>query len=179
MWRRHCPGRAGPVSFAPVDGPDSGAGGRTGDELRAAAGAFLDAHHVMTLATAGPWAAAVFYVRDGFDLCFVSSPRSRHATLLAADGRVAVTVQDEQAEWRAIQGLQAEGIVEPVPAGEEARVRALYAARFGLLGEIDPSLREALARVRWYRVVPERIWLLDNSLGFGHRERLDLGSLPR
>ena len=45
--------------------------------LPAAAADYLAQHHVMTLATQGgdgPWAAAVFYVRDGDDLIFLSSP---------------------------------------------------------------------------------------------------------
>ncbi len=51
-------------------------------DARAAALDYLAAHHVLTLATAGPegiWAAAVFYADDGFNLTFLSAGHTRHA----------------------------------------------------------------------------------------------------
>jgi len=30
-----------------------------------------------------------------------------------------------------------------------------------------------MARVEWYRLSPQRVRLVDNTLGFGHREELD------
>jgi uncharacterized protein YhbP (UPF0306 family) len=146
--------------------------------LRTRVEEFLDRHHVMTLATAGsgaPWAAAVFYVRDGLRLYFVSSPRSRHAQDLAANPRVAAAIQGECQGWTEIEGVQLEGRVAPVDDAELPRVRALYGARFPFLGnagEVPPAILAALARVRWYELVPEALYLLDNSRGFGHRERL-------
>lgn len=148
------------------------------DTLRTRVQEFLDRHHVMTLATegpAGPWAAAVFYVRDGLRLYFVSSPRSRHGQALAASPRVAAAIHGECQAWSEIEGVQLEGRVAPVDDRALSRVRALYAARFpfvGKVGELPPALVAALARVRWYELVPEAIYLLDNGAGFGHRERL-------
>jgi nitroimidazol reductase NimA-like FMN-containing flavoprotein (pyridoxamine 5'-phosphate oxidase superfamily) len=49
---------------------------------------FLDANHVMSLATCGaegPHAASVFYVRDGLALLWVSDPESRHSAQLEAN----------------------------------------------------------------------------------------------
>ncbi len=148
------------------------------DQLRDRVQAFLDRHHVMTLATAGPagpWAAAVFYVRDGLRLYFVSSPRSRHAQELAASPRVAAAIHGECQGWAEIEGVQLEGHAAPVDDRALPKVRALYGARFpfvGKVGEVPPAILAALARVRWFELVPEAIYLLDNSLGFGHRERL-------
>ena len=151
--------------------------GRAGQgALRAAIRAYLEAHRVMTVATAGPWAAAVFYVSDGFDLFFLSSPGSRHCAALAMHPRVAVTIQDDGADWRAIRGLQGEGIARPSPAAEGARARRLYAAKFPFLrlAAREASLARALRRVRWYRIALDGIWLVDNARGFGHRDAVDL-----
>ncbi len=145
------------------------------DTLRRRVEEFLDRHHVMTLATTAagaPWAAAVFYVRDGLRLYFVSSPRSRHAQELASNPHVAAAIQGECRNWVEIEGVQLEGRVAPVGDGELPRVRALYGARFPFLGEAPPAILTALARVRWYELVPEALYLLDNSRGFGNRERL-------
>jgi uncharacterized protein YhbP (UPF0306 family) len=151
------------------------------DALRERVQGYLRAHHVMTLATcgaAGPWAAALFYVHEGSTLFFLSSPNSRHAQDLELDPRVAVAIQDNVAEWSQIQGLQIEGHARRLGGNEEARARALYAARFPLIGALaqaPAALRDAFARVRWYAVTARRVRWIDNSLGFGHRDELDLG----
>lgn len=142
--------------------------------------AFLQVHHVMTLATVGehgPWAAAVFYAPErtpaGRALVFLSSPRSRHAGHLARDPRVAVTIQRDYDDWPEITGVQAEGRVERVDGDARERVRALYAQRFPLVARAPARIAEALARVHWFRFVPARMYLIDNRLGFGHRDEVD------
>lgn len=140
--------------------------------------AFLDAHHVMTLATVGedgPWAAAVFYAHEDLRLYFLSAPTSRHARNLARDPRVAATIQRDYDDWPGIRGLQLAGTVREVARADEARVRALYRQRYPLIGGgagVPRKLLEALDRIRWYEFVPADIHLIDNTLGFAHRERL-------
>lgn len=139
--------------------------------------AFLGEHHVMTLATSGPqgpWAAAVFYAHDGLRLYFLSAPGSRHAQNFIAEPRVAATIQRDYDDWPAIRGLQLAGTVRPVARADEAHVRALYHRRYPTLGGsgVPRRLLEALARIRWYEFVPQEIVLIDNTHGFGHRERL-------
>lgn len=147
----------------------------TGDTVRERALGFLGAHHVMTLATSEPWAAAVFYVNDGFALHFLSAATTRHSVRLAADPRVAVTVQDDVGDWQVIRGLQLEGTVAPVPGPSLERVKALYARKFPFVGAGAPApIARALERVRWYTVTPSGVWLVDNARGFAHRDYLAL-----
>ena len=142
--------------------------------------AYLAAHNVLTLATTDPWAAAVLYVNDGFVLYFLSSPETRHCQGLRRDPRVAVTVHEDYADWRAIKGIQLEGAVEPVDAGDLPRVRALYAAKFPIIGSAaSPAIVAALARIRWYRITPQRVCFVDNAAGFGHRDCIDLAGGER
>jgi uncharacterized protein YhbP (UPF0306 family) len=129
----------------------------------------------MTLATSEPWAAAVFYVNDGLTLYYLSSPRSRHACNLAADARVAATIQDDQGDWRRIRGVQLEGEVAAIEGAEEAHARALYAAKFPVIAGTDPAtapIVAALKRIRWYRVRPRTLYFIDNTEGFGTRHEL-------
>ena len=75
---------------------------------------YLQAHRVMTIATAGeggPCAAAVFYASRDLEFYFVSAPRSRHCSNAQVDPRVAVTIHEDYAEWSAIQGVQMSGVV--------------------------------------------------------------------
>ncbi|MFO1219494.1 MAG: pyridoxamine 5'-phosphate oxidase family protein [Burkholderiaceae bacterium] len=135
----------------------------------------LAAHHVMTLATQGPdgpWAAAVFYARDGDDLIFLSSPSSRHARDLARDARCAATIQSEVAEWRGIRGIQLDGHVDELAGDARERAMQVYGRKFSFVQPAlaAPQIVQALARVRWYRLRIARLYFIDNAQGFGQRQ---------
>ncbi|MBK8762047.1 MAG: pyridoxamine 5'-phosphate oxidase family protein [Sulfuritalea sp.] len=137
--------------------------------------AYLAGHHVMTLAThgpEGPWAAAVFYAWTGRDLVFLSAPATRHARNLEQDNRCAATIQDDTADWKAVKGIQIEGRVERLAEEDAKRARQAYAEKFPIIGplaKIPPAIAEALAKITWYRLLPTRMYFIDNSKGFGHR----------
>ncbi len=139
---------------------------------------YLRRHSVMSLAThgaGGPWAAAVFYASDGFDLYFVSSPDSRHGRNLAAHAAVAATVHEDYQDWRDIKGIQLEGSVRQLAPAEEASARKLYGAKFPLAadaGAAPAAIAAAFAKVRWYKLTAARAYFIDNSAGFGHRDEV-------
>ncbi len=138
--------------------------------------AYLAAHHVMTLATTGrdgPWAAAVFYAWQDGSLIFLSAPGSRHALNLEADPRCAATIHDDTGDWKAVKGIQLEGRVARLAGDEAAAAHRCYAERFPIvspLAKIPSAIVEALAKIRWYRLLPTRMYFIDNSKGFGHRD---------
>jgi uncharacterized protein YhbP (UPF0306 family) len=150
------------------------------DSPRARALAFLEGHHVLTLATGGaegPWAAAVFYASRGFTLYFLSAATTRHARALAADARVAGTIQADTADWRAVRGVQLEGTARALAGEDAAEARRLYGAKFPVVGRLEgapAAIAEALAKVTWYELVPARLFLVDNALGFGHRDEISI-----
>ena len=152
----------------------------TGGDLHQRVQAYLGGQHVMTLATggdAGPWAAALFYVHEGFTLYFLSSPATRHCRNLAQRPRVSVTIQQDCSDWPQIKGVQLEGIASRITGKEEQRVRNLYGAKFPVVGKLAQApavIRDAFARVSWYQVVADRAYFVDNSAGFGHRDEIDL-----
>ena len=144
--------------------------------------AYLREHRVMTLAThgtAGVWAAAVFYANDGFDLIFLSSPASRHCGNLAENPRIAATIQEDYADWPEIKGVQLEGVAREIGGTREEQARHLYGEKFPIirrLAQAPVAIARAMGKVRWYEVVPERLYFIDNSAGFGHRDEV---ALPR
>ena len=146
--------------------------------------AYLRDHQVATLATHSGedlWAAAVFYVNAGYTLYFLSSPTSRHCLDLAKNPRVALTIQEDYADWLEIKGVQIEGVVSELSGEEERLARRLYGQKFPIVGKLaqaPAAIVNALAKVRWYKVVPRRLYFIDNAVGLGHREEVDL-SLPR
>ena len=135
---------------------------------------WLDTQNVMTLATVGPdgpWAAAVYFARDGRRLVFLSSARSRHAANIAADARCAAAVNGDAPDWPSIRGVQIAGLARRLDTEAAALARTAWFARFSVMMETaDPSIREALQRVDWFELVPDRMLFIDNSKGLGHRE---------
>jgi len=150
------------------------------DSLREKALAYLQGHNVMTLATTGPeglWAAAVFYVNEEFTLYFLSAPTTRHSRNIAAQPGVAVTIQEDYRDWPEIKGIQLEGKAERIEGAERAEAMARYGLKFpvvGNLAEAPAQIARAMSKVAWYKVVPERFYLIDNSLGLGHRDEVPL-----
>ncbi|MBI2815590.1 MAG: pyridoxamine 5'-phosphate oxidase family protein [Acidobacteria bacterium] len=143
---------------------------------------YLAAHNSMTIASCNqnvPWAAAVFYVSDEFDLYFFSNPHSRHGMNIAANSAVGVAIHEDYSDWKAIKGIQLEGRAERVRSPKAMlRFWELYRKKFPFVqaffkpGPLREKLQSRLAGVRVYRVLPNAIWYLDNSQGFGHREML-------
>lgn len=77
--------------------------------------------------------------------------------------------------------MQIEGIASEITGAEEEHARRLYGQKFpvvGLLAKAPAAIVKALAKVRWYKVVPHRMYFIDNSLGLGSREEIDL-NLPQ
>jgi len=146
--------------------------------------AYLETHHVMTIASCkgdAPWAAAVFYASDGLDLYFFSNPRSRHGLNMAANAAVSAAIHEDYSDWRAIQGIQLEGRAERLRSLQlQARFWEVYLKKFPFVSQFfqGGSLRAAVSSkvsgIRLYRIVPRAVWFIDNRKGFGHRERLEL-----
>jgi len=92
------------------------------------------------------------------------------------------TIQADGQDWRAITGLQIEGRAQVVSTPEEWRVAyETFRAKFPFVGEAwqgegsaAPILAGPLARSRFYRITPHWIRLIDNTLGFGHKDELRL-----
>lgn len=136
---------------------------------------YIQAHNVMTLATSGTegvWAAAVFYVSEGFSFYFLSAPTSRHAQIIAANPKIAVTIQTDTKVWTEIKGIQAEGEVVRLAGRAQAHAIGLYARKFPLILNAPPTIARALGKVAWYQFTPSQLYFIDNSAGFGQRDQV-------
>jgi uncharacterized protein YhbP (UPF0306 family) len=142
--------------------------------------AFLDAHHVMSLATCGPLgphAANLFYARDGFSLLWVSDPEARHSVALETNPQVSATVAPDYRDFNEIRGVQISADAHRIAdAAEQRRARGLLEARYPFLQRLSdqPALKEAYETAEIYRLVPREMVIIDNTRGFGHKDALDL-----
>lgn len=141
---------------------------------------YLRTHHTLTLATAGssgPWAAALFYVNDGFVLYWLSDPDARHSQNIARNPHVAIAIHEDYRDWRIIQGVQMEGTAEELGRIRFAeRPMRLYAAKYPFLRSRrrpTAALAAALDTARVYRFTPHRVLFINNTRGFGHRDEID------
>lgn len=152
------------------------------EALRRTVQGYLGTHHGLSLTTYGPhglWAASVFYVHTDWTLYFLSAPDSRHSRNLAANPQVAATINPDTADWRQIRGIQLEGSATPVnEPGERTQSFQAYRQKYPLVGQpqTPDDLARALGTVQLYRLVPRRVFFVDNSRGLGHREEVDLGA---
>jgi uncharacterized protein YhbP (UPF0306 family) len=151
-------------------------------DLTARVMAFLDAHHVMSLATMGtdgPHAANLFYARDGCALIWVSDAASRHSRHIEERAAVAATIARDCYDFPDVQGLQIRGrswrIGDPQ---EESSARASLEARYPFLQRLsEGKLRDAYQRAQIYRLEPECIVLIDNQRDFGSKEVLEFEAI--
>jgi uncharacterized protein YhbP (UPF0306 family) len=145
--------------------------------VRKRALAFISQHHVVTLATNGPeglWAAAVFYAHQGFLFFFLSAGTTRHALNIAFNPMVAATIQGEYDDWPGIKGIQLEGKVNKLKDGDIDQAKRLFSERFPFLQKAPDAILMALDKVHWYSLTPDRLFFVDNTQAFGHRDEVPL-----
>jgi uncharacterized protein YhbP (UPF0306 family) len=146
---------------------------------------FMDSFTTMTLACSvddKPWAAAVYYARQGFDLVFFSSPDSLHSRNFSRNPSAAAAIHGDYRGWKEIKGLQLEGSVEPLTgATAKARALATYLKRYPFAKEffvypaaISPGVVLKMARMVLYRFRPDNILFMSNEAAFGTRWKLKL-----
>ncbi|MCC7325790.1 MAG: pyridoxamine 5'-phosphate oxidase family protein [Burkholderiales bacterium] len=153
------------------------------DTLAVRIQAFLDAHHVMTLATGADGvahAASLMYARTDFTLYWTSDPAVRHSRALEKEQRVAATIAPDYTDFRTIRGLQIAGCAQRLVVDADVmRARSVMEERYAFLHELGQgpeALSAAYARAGFYVLRPARITLIDNARGFGSKETLELAS---
>ena len=154
-------------------------------ELEKAILHYMESHNTVSLATERdgiPHAASVFFVNIGFDLYFFSSPTSRHGENFSYNPRISATINEDYSNWQSIKGIQLEGFVKNIGGIlENVRISKEYVKKFHDVVDFlfsPQKLGQAIARkvagVKFYKLEPSRIYLINNELGFGHRDELIL-----
>lgn len=149
------------------------------------------------------WATPVFYANEGFKLYFLSNPKtSRHGQNIAANHRVSASITEDYplvkiSDWRKIKGIQLEGMASQLAAEPElAQAIETYVAKYpftapylkGMIAfpratailekasrklQITPDFHASLEN-RFYELVPERVWFVDNETSFEKREEVSV-----
>ena len=155
------------------------------EELKKAILDYLQHHHTVSLATERegvPHAATVFYVSIEFDLYFLSSPTSRHGENLSLNPKVSATINEDHDKWQMIKGIQLEGRVENVGGIlDNGRIARAFVQKYPDVADflfsprkLGQAIAQKVARVRFYKIKPARIFFISNTIDFGKREELTL-----
>jgi hypothetical protein len=140
---------------------------------------FLEGHNTMSLATSRDgevYAASLFYASDGLTLYFLSNPDSSHSVNISLDPRAAVTISKDHSDWKTVCGLQIRGRAYEVHESETEHARLIFEKKYpflaGLLG--NRELFRGGRGISFYKIVPETVRLIDNTVRFGYRAELVL-----
>lgn len=144
------------------------------DQLETRLKQFLAAHTTLTLATLAedgrPQAASLFYAElPDLSLIFISEQRVGHSQNIARDDRVAVTIYSDGQQWQTIRGVQLEGHCLALSGEAVQSARAAYLSKYPFIAAGE-WLAKMLVQVTFYQITPTWLRLIDNSLGFGHKE---------
>ncbi len=154
------------------------------NQLRERVRDFLARRYVMALGThgpEGPWVASVYFAGDLHALYFLSSPDSRHGRNVAHSPLVAAAINEDQHDWRLIEGVQLDGTCALADSPSVwLRGWRAYLTRFPVARELFrgraagvEAARKA-RHTRLYLLRPRRVYYLDNRLGFGERQEVRL-----
>jgi uncharacterized protein YhbP (UPF0306 family) len=150
-----------------------------------------------------PWAASLFYANDGFTLYFISDPEvCWHSQNIAANPHVSAAVHEDYPlenpdDWRKVRGIQLEGIAEMLTSEEEiAKAVATYVKKYPFVSVYLKSIIrfprvvsflekfakklpfvpdfKAVSENKFYKVVPTRLWFVDNETSFERRQEVTI-----
>ncbi len=152
---------------------------------------------IATCANNLPWAATVFYASEDFVLYFISNPNvAVHCKNIAQNKIVSVTISEDYilksiSDWRKIKGIQMEAEAEMLKERKDIEraflvytkkfpFTSLYLKKLFSIGEYTfkerlllklkmvPPFSPSLDN-RFYRVLPKRVFLVDNERSFERR----------
>jgi uncharacterized protein YhbP (UPF0306 family) len=117
-----------------------------------------------------PHVSTVVYVNDGFTIYFGTSWKTIKFANIEKNNNVALTIdEDVKTDWMKITGLQIEGKASPIKEEDMPYVFRIYSEKFPVIKGFPPNPDS-----RFLKITPEKIWLIDYTKGFGHREYLEL-----
>ena len=132
----------------------------------------IAAHRVMTVATVRPdgWpqATTVGYASDGLFLYFLCGVGSQKAANLAACNKVSLTIDDDADDVMSLKGVSMAATAEFIT--DSALIPKLYAKLIAKYPGAETLPPPDSATVRYVRLTPMVISVLDYSKGFGHAD---------
>ena len=133
-------------------------------------------HRVLTLATVRPdgWpqATTVGYASEGTTIYFLCGADSQKAANIAACNKVSLTIGDDPDDVPALKALSMAATAEFVTDPE--LTTKIYRMLISKYPQAKDMPMPAAGTVRYVRLTPQVISVLDYSKGFGHTDLVDV-----
>ena len=146
----------------------------------------LTNHYTISIATAAKeesWSASVFYVSDQkLNIYFISFDESKHIQAILKNKKVSATINQDVSDWMQIKGLQLQGVAYKVPEQHRKNILNAYRQKFDSIHELldlpktddEKKIAKQFNSISLFCFEPHWIRLLDNSLGFGSKEEIEI-----
>lgn len=141
----------------------------------------INTEKVMTIGTVsdkGAWSAPVYYYYSGKTFFFFSSLDSRHIKDgLNSEFLCAASVFEDHESFDKIKGVQMSGRILKAGIGTaSSSAVAGYVKKFRIKICSSDAMRflENQYHAKLFKFVPEQIFLMDNSKGFGTKQEIEL-----
>ena len=146
----------------------------------------LTNHYTISIATAAKeesWSASVFYVSDQkLNIYFISFDESKHIQAILKNKKVSATINQDVSDWMQIKGLQLQGVAYKVPEQHRENILNAYRQKFDSIHEFldlpktddEKKIAKQFNSISLFCFEPHWIRLLDNSLGFGSKEEIEI-----
>ena len=146
----------------------------------------LTNHYTISIATAANeelWSASVFYVSDQkLNIYFISFDESKHIQGILKNKKVSATINQDVSDWMQIKGLQLQGVAYKVPEQHRENILNAYRKKFDSIHRLlelpetddEKKIAKQFNSISLFCFEPDWIRLLDNSLGFGSKEEIEL-----
>lgn len=126
---------------------------------------FIAEHHLLTLCASfndNIWSANCYYVfdRDNMVLYIMTSPETRHGSLMLKNHRIAGTIAPEPSDVSDIQGIQFSGQIYLLDSSKEQHALALYYAKFPIAKNMPSSI---------WQITLDELKMTDNRIKFGFK----------
>jgi len=132
----------------------------------------LKRHNIMTIATVRkdgyPQATTVTYANDGVVIYFGCDATAQKVRNIRRSPKVSLTIDRDYRNWRNIKGLSMAANAQILSDPAEMRhAIAVLGKKFAQWAELSPVDMKA---VKFIKVVPKLISVLDYTRGFGHTD---------
>ena len=146
----------------------------------------LTDHYTISIATAAKeesWSASVFYVSDQkLNIYFISFDESKHIQGILKNKKVSATINQDVSDWMQIKGLQLQGVAYKAPEQHRKNILNAYRQKFDSIHELldlpktddEKKIAKQFNSISLFCFEPHWIRLLDNSLGFGSKEEIEI-----